>query len=259
MSESDLTPESNIQKCFSATNPQKIAYQDECVVEISKPHLTEKIADLPENELESGRENHVRHIFHNHLVSTLVSGFSSEKIKNTIMENVDKTPRTILDASCGDDGFIFQLNDRFDPDVCVANDISWKTLSLLQKHNTDSNIIFTNHNLRRLPFDFTFDLVLFKNTLHHIEKDDQHDAIQTLNDLSDQLIIVDIEDPREYNFKSKAWNWYYRTVLGDEGQDFLSAREFRRRIHNAIGDDSVEFDAVETVKGNYVMCSARPQ
>lgn len=118
--------------------------------------------------------------------------------------------------------------------------------------NKNPGIIFTNHNVLSLPFKIKFDLVIFKNTLHHVGKAYQKEVIENLKKISKQLIIVDIDDPKNKSFKSRIWNKYYVYMLGDQGESFLTHDQFK----DCIGESTNQkFGSIKTIKGEYLYSS----
>jgi hypothetical protein len=165
-------------------------------------------------------------------------------------------PRSIIDLSCGDDDFIFELEKKYLPEICLANDISWKLISLIKKKGGERNIIFTNHDIADLPFTKKFDLAVFKNTFHHVPFGAQADLLKKLSGLSKQFIIIDIEDPARSNLLAKIWNWYYVHFLGDQGESFLTFKKFREIVTNNIKNKKIVFGMVNTIKGRYFYASS---
>ncbi len=170
-----------------------------------------------------------------------------------IFNLIEGKPETILDASCGESTLINDLCEKYKPNICVGNDISWKTITLLDKNPA---VFFTNHNVLNLPYKMEFDLVIFKNTLHHIGRKHQREVLHKLEKLTKQLIIIDIDDPRNSTLRSRAWNSYYVHLLGDQGGSFLALDEFRKMIvSGGSAGDKREIGVISTIKGKYFYAS----
>lgn len=204
-----------------------------------------KIQELKEKN--SVKRYWFMYVLHNLLVKRIFSR-SSINLKNKIQKLIVGMPKKILDVSCGDDDLIFEICEKFKTDICVVNDLSPKLTSLVVFD--DANVTYTNFNILTEPFHEQFDLVLCKNTLHHIPKNHHAELIKYLLEISKQLIIVDIENPRKSNLRALVWNYYYRVFLGDQGDDFLSFEEFSSLLKNkqllfTIGK-------IRTIKGNYM-------
>jgi ubiquinone/menaquinone biosynthesis C-methylase UbiE len=119
-----------------------------------------------------------------------------------------------------------------------------------------SNIILTNHDARSLPFNKRFDLIILKNTLHHIPDKDQEALLKKLINISRQLIIVDIDDPTQSSALSKIWHWYYVCFLGDKGESFLTLESFKEKIKPCKPKNrKARFGTINTIKGVYFYCS----
>jgi SAM-dependent methyltransferase len=248
-------PQKNIQEYFVKDIPGKIAFQNEKIINILRKKLKNKKYRPPFNEIESIKSKKFSFIYflHKHIIKKIGS-LSSMKIEKNIFKIIEGHPKTILDASCGDSPIINNIYNKYNPDICIGNDISWKTISLIK--NKNSEIIFTNHNVLDLPYKIKFDLVIFKNTLHHIEREDQLNVFKNLLTISRQLIIIDIDNPKKSNLLSKLWNNYYVYLLGDQGNSFLTLQEFKKFI-NQIHHAKFKIGVIRTIKGNYYYASIK--
>jgi adenylate cyclase class 2 len=254
-----IKPQSkNIEIIYTKTIPDVMAYQDKEILKIAKQIVETKQYGLSYEEIESGKKFYLLHYFNKYFVKPIFRKLASNKIQKTLLKLISNKPKSIIDIACGDDDFIFQLEKIYNPEICVANDISWKTTSILRQ-NKKTKVIFTNHNVLDLPFNYKFDLVIFKNTLHHIPPEEQGNLIQKLSTLAKQLIIIDVEDPYRSNFLSKLWHWYYVYLLGDQGGYFLNFEEFKKLISENIKDHDVNFGIISTIKGKYFYASLLSQ
>lgn len=247
-------PPVNIQTIYTREIPEVMAYQNKKILQKAKQIIEDKISEPPYKEIEAGKRLFL-HYFINKYFLKFIGKFASKRIQNKIIELICNNPISIIDVSCGDDDFIFKLEKLYNPELCVANDISWKTISLIKNKNKESNIIFTNHNVLDLPLKRRFDLIIFKNTLHHVPSTERIDLIKRLSNLSKQLIIVDIEDPNRSNFLAKIWHWYYVYFLGDQGGPFLTFPEFKEIIEKNIENKKSTFGIINTIKGRYFYAS----
>jgi len=247
-----IKPQSkNIEIIYTKTIPDVMAYQDKEILKIAKQMVKTKQYEPPYEEIESSKKFYLLHYLNKYFVKPIFGKLASNKIRKTLLKLISNKPKSIIDVACGDDDFIFQLEKIYNPEICVANDISWKTLSILRK-NRKTKVIFTNHNVLDLPFNYKFDLVIFKNTLHHIPLEEQGNLIQKLSTLAKQLIIIDVEDPYRSNFLAKLWHWYYVYLLGDQGGYFLNFEEFKKLISENIKNHDVNFGIINTIKGKYL-------
>ena len=240
----------NIQTCFTTQIPEKIAYQNDVILKLAKKYV-ETIKYIPPiKEIESIKNKSFSflYILHKYFIKH-IGNFSSKKIRNKIFDLIDGKPKTILDASCVDCSLINELYNKYKPEICIGNDISWKTITLIK--NNPAKIIFTNHNVLDMPYQIKFDLIIFKNTLHHIEKKHQKDVLDNLKKLTKQLIVVDIDDPQNSSLLSKMWNNYYVYLLDDQGENFLKLAEFKRLLKSINENRKITTGGINTIKGNY--------
>lgn len=246
----------NIRTAYSGAIPEKMAYQNRRILQESMDRISRKPFGAPTEEIESSKRFFLSHFINKYVIRSVVGRISSDCIKKETLKLISGNPRSIIDLSCGDDDFIFDLEKKYLPDVCLANDISWKLISLIKEKDKKGNIIFTNHDISDLPFKKKFDLAIFKNTFHHIPSEAQEDLIKKLSMLSDQLIIIDIEDPDRSGFFARIWHWYYVHFLGDQGESFLSFGRFKEIITNNIKDKKIVFGTINTMKGRYFYASS---
>ena len=241
----------NIQAYFMSDIPKKVAYQNDKIISIVKQRLNTKRCNLPFEEIDSlkNKKFPIIYFFHKYVIKH-IGNLSSKKIKRVIFSLINGRPKTILDASCGESSIINELYMKYKPDLCIGNDISWKAITLMK--NKNPAVFFTNHSVLNLPYKTKFDLVIFKNTLHHIEKKYQKEVLKNLRKIAKQLIIVDVDDPQNSTVKSKLWNNYYVYLLGDQGDSFLTFDQFKKMfIHaNTINYKSTT-GIIDTIKGKY--------
>ncbi len=208
-------------------------------------------------EVTSSSELSWQHHFHKKFVHPLLGRRSSLQIKEVLLSHLHPPFTSILDASCGDDSFVLTLSAKFKPKVVVCNDISHKSISflkkILKKNKFSSSYIFTTHDLLGLPFKFSFDLAIFKNTLHHLKSDqDILTLLTSLKAIAKEIIIVDIEDPTNSTFLAWLWNRYYVWFLKDQGHHFVSRSRLKKMIDAVFPHSSNHIHTIKTVKGNYL-------
>ncbi len=244
----------NITTQFFKEFPEKVAYQNISVLEFAKMMLGKKEHEPPYGEIESikSKKFFLMSFFHSSIIKPIGS-LSSRKIKRSIISLISGNPTSILDASCGDSAIINDLCALFKPDICIGNDISWKTISMMKHKNSD--VIFTNHNVLELPYKSQFDLIVFKNTLHHIDKKHQGAVVKSLAAMAKQLIIVDIDDPQKSSWLSRMWNNYYVYILGDQGDSFLNFDQFKEMLTTTLPDRKYTTGFINTIKGRYFFAS----
>jgi len=249
----------NFQKSFVSNVPEKVAYQNRKILEIIRKRLNSQVHNPPFEEIDSIKSKNFPFLYplHRYFIKP-IGNLSSRKIKREIFALIDGRPKTILDASCGESSMINELYDKYKPEICIGNDISWKAITLMK--NKNPAIFFTNHNVLNLPYKLKFDLVIFKNTLHHIEKESQKEVLDNLKRITKQLIIVDVEDPQHSTLRSKLWNDYYVYLLDDQGDSFLNFDEFKRLINSeekGVSGSVVKIGIISTIKGKYFYASIK--
>lgn len=250
----------NFQTHFANGTPKKIAYQNKKIFSIIQKRLNNTVHQPPFGEIDSVKNKNffLPYLFHKYAIKHIVN-FSSRKIKKAIFDSlIEGRPKSILDASCGESSIINELYEKYKPDICIGNDISWKAITLIK--NKNSSIFFTNHNILNLPYKIKFDLVIFKNTLHHIDKGYQKEVLGNLKKIAKQLIVVDVDNPQHTTFRAKLWNNYYIYLLGDQGDDFLNFNEFRKILDSEkFFDCRIKTGLINTIKGNYFYASIKDQ
>ncbi|MFA5747276.1 MAG: NUDIX domain-containing protein [Candidatus Paceibacterota bacterium] len=246
----------NIKIAYSKSAPEKMAYQNRRILQESIDRISCKFIGPTTREIESSKKFFLPHFFNKYFINSIVGRLSSNRIKEEILKLISGSPRSIADLSCGDDDLIFDLGKKYLPDICLANDISWKLISLIKEKDKEGKIIFTNHDILDLPLAKKFDLAIFKNTFHHIPSGAQAELIKNLSALCDQLVIIDIEDPSRSGFFAKIWNWYYVHFLGDQGESFLTFESFKEVVTNNVKNKKISFGTINTIKGRYFYASS---
>jgi ubiquinone/menaquinone biosynthesis C-methylase UbiE len=240
----------NIKGCFVSDFPHQLAYQNNRIIKLAQKNIKLKKHAIPQREIDCIKNKNFAlfHILHSLFIKPL-GIFSSKKIENKLISLISGKPKSILDVSCGDNNLINKLYQKYSPELCIGNDISWKTISLLK--NKDNNVIFTNHNLLDIPFKRKFDLVIFKNTLHHIARKEQIEVLVELKKIAKQLIIIDVDDPNYSDLISRVWNNYYRYILQDQGNYFLTFNKFKKILSDNFSNKKIITGKINTIKGVY--------
>lgn len=257
-----VTPkdEPGLDATFTNDIPERMAFSNKAILETARSKLLSGVRVRsgkpaePHPEVRSSRRLRVRlaKALHRFTVKKFLHFFASRPIRRCVIANVGQ-PSAFLDAAAGDDGLVCQIAAELTPKLCVANDISWRDMEPLRKvaHTKGLNIIFTNHNLDSLPFSVKFDVVLFKNALHHARSVQEASLfLESLKRVARRLIIVDVEQPRRTRY-AKLFNWYYTHVLQDEGHRFLDWGQFKRLVQLYYGQAA--FQLVRTIKGRYML------
>ncbi len=138
----------------------------------------------------------------------------------------------IIDVSCGYDNLLIEIAKRFKKSMVFGNDICDKQLLAFPRKKKLSNLTLTSQNILSPEFcqKENYDLIICKNTLHHIPRNCQLYLLKKLVRAGKRIIIIEIENPLKYSFGSFIWNFYYRKVLKDDGVDFIDDDDF----HNLL-------------------------
>lgn len=161
--------------------------------------------------------------------------------------------KSIIDVSCGDNLDIYRISNR--ENIIVCNDISLYQLRCCESRS--NNVLFTNDNILDLSFkNSIFDVSYCKNTLHHMNNDEEiMTLLNNMYDISNKLVIVEIEDPKKVGGVSKLLNKYlYMDYLKDAGKYFLSFCKFKRIIDNNFKDKcNISYLSFKNILGNYMI------
>ncbi|KKL50208.1 hypothetical protein LCGC14_2307800 [marine sediment metagenome] len=209
-----------------------------------------------------------RHLIHKKIISRIFHWFSSKKIRAVIFNllkitgfNPERSYK-IIDVSCGYDDLVIKLAQKFRNSEVIGNDICDKQLLSIPRKSEINNITLTKRNILSNEFceNENYDLIICKNTLHHLSYSDQLSLLKKLIKGGKNVIIVEIENPLKYSFFSYIWNFYYRKFLKDDGSNFLSSNNFISIILNAkenIPFVKVFHTSLKTIKGNYLFTLIR--
>lgn len=249
-----LSFENNLSGDFSSAVPQQMLASDKEVFLLARVRTKNKLGAVPIQEIDSVHNFRFAIRFHERVVSPITHLFSSAIIDKVILKIVGR-PLSFLDVAVGDDDLILKIYRQCRPVICVANDIAFTATNLLRSvAKLDEEIIFTNHDTLNMPFTLKFNVVLCKNTLHHMTSHEEiKELLNSLRKVSKRLVIVDVDNPRHSTLRSRVWNWYYRKFLGDQGGYFLNYQQFTDVIKNFFVDSKCRFRTISTIKGNYMV------
>ena len=232
-------------------------------------HIEFQILDekgtLEGNKNEIKREPYFfRHLIHKKIISRIFQRFSSKKIRATIHDMIRKlgfNPEKaykIIDVSCGYDDLLIELAKKFKKSKVFGNDLCDKQLLSLPRKIKLNNITLTTQNILSPEFcqKKNYDLIICKNTLHHIPINCQLYLLKKLVRAGKKIIIIEIENPLKYSFSSFIWNFYYRKFLKDDGINFIDDNDFHKllnKVKNKIPSMKIFHASLKTIKGNYLI------
>jgi len=226
--------------------------------------IIDEKSTLEQNKYKIKREPyHYRHLIHKKIISKIFQQLSSKKIRTVIHNLIKKlgfNPEKsykIIDVSCGYDDLLIELAKKFKNSKVIGNDLCWKQLLSLPRKKKLSNLTLTTRNILSPEFcqKENYDLIICKNTLHHLPKSGQLCLLKKLVRAGKKAIIVEIENPLEYSFSSFIWNFYYRKFLKDDGLNFVYHDEFNtllKKVKDKIPFVKIINTSLKTIKGNYL-------
>jgi 2-polyprenyl-3-methyl-5-hydroxy-6-metoxy-1,4-benzoquinol methylase len=231
------------------------------IVERARDVLRQKIYATPEGEVTSARRygGLLASAIHHRIFKPLMYVLASRQLKRSLAGLVPKG-KSMLDVSAGDDSFLLTMCSDRQVDFAIANDIIWGQMESSRRTARKQGlpVLFTSHNILDLPFKVLFDVVLFKNTLHHLRSQSEViAALQNLKKLGRNIVIVDVERPT-YG-APRIVNTYYRRLLNDAGEHFWTRSQFRALISEVFGTSGTKFSEIRTLKGVYMVAVVKQE
>ena len=169
---------------------------------------------------------------------------------HNILSNLLPNKKSIIDVSCGDNSDIFLIAKKKKYETIVGNDICLNYLNLYK----NKDVIYTNDNieLNKLKKN-SYDVSFCKNTLHHMNNlTNINNVLSFLNKISDDIIIVEIMDPKEYRGLPKFLNKYlYTRFLKDVGNCYLNEEQFINIISDNFQNHNIEYKTFVNILGTY--------
>lgn len=158
--------------------------------------------------------------------------------------------KSIIDVSCGDNSDIFLIAKRKKYETIVGNDICLNYLNL----DRCVNVIYTNDDieLNKIKKD-SYDVSFCKNTLHHMNNlSNINNALDFLSKISNDIIIVEIMNPKEYKGLPRFLNKYlYTKFLKDVGNCYLNEEQFISIINTKFKKYDIEYKTFTNILGTY--------
>jgi ubiquinone/menaquinone biosynthesis C-methylase UbiE len=192
---------------------------------------------------------------------SLVLGKNSIKNVKNILFNKIEISKNVIDVACGDDKSIFDLLSKVNR--LIANDISIDQIgNMKQQYNAryhklpkSNSLVFTNHDCLDLPFkDNAFDILICRNLLHHMNAaKDLPILLNNFKRISQKIIIMEIQDPKNENILGRIRHQYYMKFLKDEGTHFFSIEDFEKILRNEFKGNQIKFEYLSTIRGIYML------
>ncbi len=247
------------------TTLSRLSHNDE-VLNLAKKYLKNHNLDkVPESEISENFKYRGRYVFHNKITKRIFRGFGRFLFKYSINDLDNKIkelifscePKTIIDVACGENTAVIDFAKCKGVELVVGNDVSWSQLEFLNQsitaddsRGTQSFLLFTNHDARRLPFkNKYFDIAICKNVLHHMEDlDSLRKLMEEMLRVCKNIVIVEILDPKYESSWGRLRHKYYMGFLHDAGDNFLSREEFNAVTNYPSRANMFE---MQTIRGIY--------
>jgi len=229
--------------------------------------ILQKINDFPDEEISTYVDYRKRYVIHNKFIKRLLLTDKRKKQKRfecLIKSLLGDDIQSIIDVSCGDNSFIFDLGKKQNIPIVVGNDISWDQLERLRQkllnQNYNKNVLFTNHNVASLPFvENAFDVSYCRNTLHHMPSlESQRSLLDSMFQVSKKLILIEIEDPKENGkgFPFYLHKWWFKGFLKDRGNIYLTKTAFENLVNKMFNTKAdIRFETFHNIMGNYLIAT----
>ena len=195
-----------------------------------------------------------RYIFHEKYIKKYILTETKRKKKefSELLKSLLPSKQSIIDVSCGDNSDIFKIAESKNYSTIVGNDIC---LNYLYTHK-DSNVICTNDDveLNKIKSN-SYDVSFCKNTLHHMNNlTNINKMLKFLDKISNEIIIVEISNPKEYKGLPKFLNKYlYTKFLRDVGNCYLNEEQFKNIISNRFKEHTIKYCTFTNILGTYMI------
>lgn len=252
-----VRPKRDIEWGFFQSFPFKMLTSNKSIIRLVKK--TSREYPVPFGEVFASKDISFKRLVHKNIVNPLFNYFSTSKIRKKIFNEIGNA-KDFLDISSGDDDISLAIQNKFKLNLVVCNDISISSLTHLEKNSLNrlkkekEGILFTNQSVFDFPSYHKFDVVLFKNTLHHMRnRKEAVSAMKKLKSVGGKIIVIDIENPLKSNKLALFWHKYYVKFLKDRGNKFYTKEQFKALICSVFKSSACNFSEIKTVKGIYLM------
>ena len=213
--------------------------------------------NFQDEEIIINKKNAKRYNNHNRFMKKFVLTEKRKKhreFKQKII-NIVGHSNSIIDISCGEDKFIFNLARELGIKTVVGNDINWNQTEHLSEEYKD--MIFTNHTAISLPFTKSFfDVAFCSNTLHHMKNEKVLiNMLNSIFEIAKKIVIVEIENPKEIGgfpyWLNEKW---YKGYLKDVGTTYMVERQFKDLLLKTFQNRAeIKFDNLTNIMGKYMI------
>lgn len=165
---------------------------------------------------------------------------------------------SIIDVACGDNSDILEIANEHNFKTIVGNDIC---INYLKRQMSDT-VIFTNDDieLNRIAPN-SYNISFCKNTLHHMSNlSNINNVLDFLNRISEEIIIVEIDNPLESKGLPKFLNKYlYNKFLKDVGSCYINEKQLKNIISKKFPNHKTEYYKFVNILGTYNIVKIRKE
>lgn len=205
-------------------------------------------------EIELSQKYIGRYRFHENVIKKYFLTEEKRKKKEywNILDKFIPNKKSIIDVSCGDSSDVFKIARKKNYKLIVGNDICINYLD----YKNYKDVVFTNDDVEHNNIkEKAYDVAFCKNTLHHMNNlSNINNLLQFINRISNEILIIEIADPKRQGGLPKFLNKYlYTKFLKDAGKCYLSESEFKTIINNNFKNHKIEYSKFSNILGNYMI------
>lgn len=195
-----------------------------------------------------------RYKFHEKFIKKYILTENKRKKKEfkELLNQLIPNKKSIIDVSCGDNFDVFKIAKTKEYETIVGNDIC---LNYLKTQN-QNYVIYTNDDVETNKIKGnSYDVSYCKNTLHHMSNiTNINNILKFLNKISDEIVIIEILDPKQSKGLPKFLNKFlYTKFLKDAGNSYLNEEQFKNIINNNFQKYKIDYNSFTNVLGTYMI------
>ena len=219
-----------------------------------KTYSTLFISSNVQKEIIMSQKNKRRYKIHENYIKKYIFTEKRRKKKEFIelLNKLIPNKNSIIDISCGDNSDIFKIAIQKKYETIVGNDICLNYLNTQKV----KGVIYTNDNIEENSIKYkSYDVSFVKNTLHHMNNLlCINNLLDTLKNISNEIVIVEILNPQETGGLPKFLNTFlYTKFLKDVGRCYLNETQFKSIISNRFKECKIEYHKFVNILGEYMV------
>lgn len=217
-----------------------------------KHYFTLFVSTTKNQEIKMSQKYIKRYIFHESFLKKyiLTEKKRCKKEFHDLIYKLIPNKKSIIDVSCGDNSDIFYIANKKKYKTIVGNDICLNYLNL----DRCPFVTYTNDDIELNKIkENSYDVSFCKNTLHHMNNlSNINNALDFLSKISNDIIIVEIMNPKEYKGLPRILNKYlYTKFLKDVGNCYLNEEQFVSIINTKFKNYNIEYNTFTNILGTY--------